>query len=300
MAPMPFVQALERALDILEAFSPQNYELGITDLSQRVNLSPPTVSRLVQTLVARGYLTQNPENKKYRLSFKFLDFTAVIHAAMDLYQVSIPVLSRLRDKLKETVYIDVMDGDERVCVISFPGIHAVRTVVPVGQRSPLYAGADSRMLLASLDGSEIEDYIERVEFSVFTANTITDKQKLREVIRKSREMDMSISVSEFHPGSACVSVPIRDYSAKVVGVLSVSFPDSRADLETFHYYARAVRQAAADISAAMGFKGRAGPRDPSSLISYIEDYLRKGHELNGQAYLRSTNDKEKNGAGYAK
>lgn len=253
---MPFVQALERALDILEAFSPQNHELGITELSQRVNLSPPTVSRLVQTLVARGYLNQNPENKKYRLSFKFLDFTAVIHAGVDLYRVSIPVLSKLRNKLKETVYIDVMDGDERVCVISFPGIHAVSTVVPVGQRSPLYAGADSRTLLSFLDDAEIESYLQRVNLKVFAANTITDRKKLWEEINACRLLEIAFSANEFHQGSACVSAPVRDYSARVIAALSVSFPDSRANKNTVLCYARAIRRAARDISAAMGYRGR--------------------------------------------
>ncbi len=273
MAPMPSVQALERALDILEAFSPRQYELGITELSQRVNLSPPTVSRLVQTLVARGYLVQNRANKKYRLSFKFLDLVAVIHAERDLYKVSLPVLSRLRNKLKETVYIDVLDGDERVCFLSLPGLHPVSTVVPVGQRSPLYAGADSRTLLAFLEDDEIESYLERVELKVYASNTITDRKRLWEEINSCRLLETAMSMNEFHQGSACVSAPIRDYSTRVIAALSVSFPDSRANKDTLLNYARAVRRAAQDISAALGYKGQM--RNDHSLEKIINDFLSK-------------------------
>lgn len=276
MAPMPSVQALERALDILEAFSPRQYEMGITELSQRVNLSPPTVSRLVQTLVARGYLVQNPGNKKYHLSLKFLDLVAVIQAERDLYKVSLPVLSRLRNRLKETVYMDVRDGGERVCFLSLPGLHPVSTVVPVGQRSPLYAGADARVLLAFLDDGEIESYFQRTELKAFASSTITERDRLWEEIRTCRLFEAAVSINEFHQGSACVSAPVRDYSGLVVASLSVSFPDSRADKDTLLSYARSVRRAARDISAALGLKVRVQDERPvEELIKIFFDRQQK-------------------------
>lgn len=252
MAPMPSVQALERALDILEAFSPGRFEMGIAELSQKVNLSAPTVSRLVRTLAARGYLVQNPGNKKYRLSLKLLDLVAVVQAERDLYRVSLPVLFRLRNALKETVYLDVRDGGERVCFLSLPGLRPVSTVVPVGQRSPLYAGADARTLLAFLDDEEIAGYLANAELKAYASNTITDRDRLWEEIRSCRRYGVAVSVNEFHQGSACVSAPVRDFSGMVAASLSVSFPDSRADRETLLSYARSVRQAAGEISAALG------------------------------------------------
>lgn len=268
---MPNVKALERALDILEAFSLEKSELSLSELSRKVNLSPPTVSRLTQTLIKRGYLIQNASNKKYRLSFKLLDLVAIIHASLDLHQTAFPIMSKLRDKLKETVYLDVIEGDERVCIISLPGIHPVRTVVPLGQRSPLYAGADSRMLLASLDDEEIESYLNRVEFKCFASNTITDKEKLWKEIHLTRLMDMAVSVNEFHPGSACISVPIRDYSTKVIAALSVSFPGSRANKSNIENYAAALRKAARSMSEAMGYRqqGKRHIPIPEDLIKRI-------------------------------
>jgi len=61
------VQALERALDILECFSFQNRELSLTDFVNRTGLNKTTVKRLISNLTARGYLKRDPQSKKYQL-----------------------------------------------------------------------------------------------------------------------------------------------------------------------------------------------------------------------------------------
>ncbi len=52
----PFVAPLARALEVLAAFTPQDRLLGPRDLAARTGLPPSTVSRLVRSLVALGYL----------------------------------------------------------------------------------------------------------------------------------------------------------------------------------------------------------------------------------------------------
>ena len=47
------VQALERALDILDCFSSQNRELSLSDVVYRTGLNKTTVKRLVANLTAR-------------------------------------------------------------------------------------------------------------------------------------------------------------------------------------------------------------------------------------------------------
>ncbi len=61
------VQALERALDILECFSFQNRELSLTDFVNHTGLNKTTVKRLISNLTARGYLQRDPQSKKYQL-----------------------------------------------------------------------------------------------------------------------------------------------------------------------------------------------------------------------------------------
>lgn len=254
MSKMPSIKSLEKAFSILEAFSPGNRKMGVSELSEKVGIPRPTVSRIVATLVKLGYVQQDLEERKYQLSLKILSLAKIVQAGLDLQNVAIPVLQRLRDKIKETVYIDVLDGDERVCIYSFPGTQAVRTFVEVGQRSPLHAGADSRVLLASLTDEEIKSYIKRTELKPLTNKTITNEDCLWEEIKKIRRTGMSISAGEFNPGSACISVPVRDFDGKVVAAVSVSYPVTRNSPEVFKKYSRAVKEAGLEISHLLGYK----------------------------------------------
>ena len=255
MSKIPIVQSLERAIALLEAFAPNNAEQGISELSRKVNLPRPTVSRLVATLEGLGYLRQNKETRKYLLGLKLIHLGSVVQSSFSLVDIAAPVLHKLRDNLKETVYIDVIDGDDRVCIASLPGLHAVRTVVDPGQRSPLYAGADSRMLLSSLDDEKIDDYLKRTLMKPCAPNTVIDSQKMKNLIKEIRETGYSFSISEFHSGSACISGPIKDSAGKTIAALSVSFAEMKAKPPLLDIYKSAVIGAALDISRLMGYKG---------------------------------------------
>lgn len=250
---IPSVQSLERAFALLETFAPSNNELGISELSLRLNLPRPTVSRLVATLEGLGYMRQNKSTKKYSLGLKLLYLGAVVQAGFQLKDIAAPVLQKLRDKLKETVYIDVIDGDERVCIYSLSGLYAVRSVVEIGQRSPLYVGADSRMLLASLSEEEFDAYLQRTRLIQYTASTITKPEELRKVVAESRNLGYAFSLSEFHMGSACISAPIRYGDGKTVAAVSVSFPEIKATMPQIDIYRAAVIEAANEISTLIGF-----------------------------------------------
>ncbi|NPV89960.1 MAG: IclR family transcriptional regulator [Firmicutes bacterium] len=172
----PNVQSLERAIAILEAFSFQESEMGVQELSEKVGLTPPTVCRLIKTLERKGYLIKNSYNQKYRISLKILNFAAAIYKQLDIRNIAIDIMRKTRDTLKETIYLDVIDNEERVCVASIPGNQTLSLNVPVGQRSPFYAGADSRMLLACLDRNLVYSYIDSINPNKYASNTITKKQ----------------------------------------------------------------------------------------------------------------------------
>jgi len=251
---MTNIKSLEKAFAILEAFSPENKKMGVSELSEIVGIPRPTVSRIIATLVKLGYIEQDLEERKYKLSLRVLSLANIVQRGLDLQKVAIPVLQRLRDKVKETVYIDVVDGDERVCIYSFSGTQAVRTFVETGQRSPLHAGADSRLLLAFLTDDEIKSYIQRTGLKPLTSKTITDEDRLWEEIKKIRRTNMSVSAGEYNPGSACISVPVRDFNGKVVAGVSVSYPVTRNSPEIFKKYSKAVREAGLEISRLLGYE----------------------------------------------
>ena len=97
------VQSIVRATDILECFSEQVAELGISDISKQMQLSKSTIYGLVNTLVAAGYLEQNPQTKRYRLGIKLFELGNLVLRRMDLRNEARPFCEELVHKHNATV-----------------------------------------------------------------------------------------------------------------------------------------------------------------------------------------------------
>lgn len=243
------VQAIERAFAVLETFSYKDRELGITEIGRMINLPKPTVSRLVATMEGLGYLRKNEDTKRYLLGSKILTLGSIAKTSYDIVSISTTVLKKLRNDSRETVYINIIDKNERVCLDCFSGLNAVRIAVEIGQRAPLYAGADSRMLLASLSDNELEDYLKNTPLKYFTPNTITDPEELRRKIIEDRESECTFSAGECHQGSVCVTAPIKNGEGKIIASLSIAFPEiGGVSFKSIEAYKIAVKNAAREIS----------------------------------------------------
>ena len=158
------VTAVERALDVLNAFTHQRPELSLMDVAASTKLHKATAFRLLATLCHRGMATKNSATGLYRLGFGVIALSEVAKASTDFVGQSRPFMRQIRDELNETVYIAVRVGDERISLDQLVGLRDVRRVVTIGSPTPLYVGSTSRILLAAMPDDEIAAYFARTEF----------------------------------------------------------------------------------------------------------------------------------------
>ena len=64
------LRSVNNALAVLESFSVERPEIGVTELSQTLGLGKSTVHRLLTSLASRGYVRKNPDTDRYCLGFK--------------------------------------------------------------------------------------------------------------------------------------------------------------------------------------------------------------------------------------
>ncbi|WP_128739064.1 IclR family transcriptional regulator [Desulfocucumis palustris] len=246
------VQSIERALSILECFSINETALSILEISEKIDLPRPTIARLVYTLESRGYLMRKGSSKKYSLGMSLFRLGTIVQNSIQLSTVARPILKKLQAISNETVYLDVIDGNYRLCVLSFESNHTIRSVVPVGQRSPLHAGSDGKVLLAYQPEKYINDFIQNSYLKSFTANTITDPERLKKELSIIREKGYSLSYAEYSPDSAGISSPVWDGTGNVVAAISLSLPQYRATEDTVKIYIRELQKASQALSRQLG------------------------------------------------
>jgi len=246
------ISSVKKALAILEAFSIDEHEFSVSQLSEKLGFPRPTVARLVHTLTKAGYLKPVSGNRKlYTLGAKLFRLNAVVNSSMQLTKAAAPILKELSERLDETVYLDIMDGYERVCILSFEGKQLLRSVVPVGQRSPLYAGADGKVLLAYQPDEKVEELINQ-GLNPLTGNTITDPLVLRRELLEIKINGVAVSFAECTPGSVGIACPVFDQYGEVNAGIGISSPEARINEQLKETYISGLKEAAQLISRLIG------------------------------------------------
>lgn len=248
------IQAVDHALDLLEQFHEDVDELGVTELSKRLKLHKNNVFRLLATLESRGYIEQNRVTENYRLGLKTLELGQTFIKQMGLLRQSRPVLEALVRECNETTYVAILKEFHIVYLDVVETDLTVRVVPRVGARLPAYCTAAGKIQIAYMTDEELENYLPTKELKRFTPNTITDRDELKKHLQQVAEMGYAIDNEELDIGVRCVGAPIRDYTRRIIGAVSISgpsmrFTDERMDKELIPL----VKRAGEEISTKLGF-----------------------------------------------
>ena len=86
------IQAVENALDVLEALSEGEDEVRISQLSEKLSMNKTSVFRLLATFESRGYVEKEPDSGKYRLGLSSYEIAQKLLAKMGLLRQARPVM----------------------------------------------------------------------------------------------------------------------------------------------------------------------------------------------------------------
>ncbi len=248
--------SIEKALQVLLAFGMEQSTWGVRELSSHLDLAPATVQRILKTLKEYGFVEQDPKSRQYRLGpvhFRFLD---ILQSTYPITRTALPFMERLQARTQETVHLNVIDGLERVCIEHVESSQFLKASMPVGNRSPLYAGASSKCLLAFCAAEFRQQYLSRVVPVALTEDTVTDSTELAVEIERTRARGYALSLGERTPGLGSVSAPVLNYKGFVLAAISLAIPEIRfRDKNHCDACLRDLRTAADELSQLMGYNG---------------------------------------------
>ncbi|MFE5707883.1 IclR family transcriptional regulator [Rhodococcus koreensis] len=249
--PAGAVQSVDRALAVLEILARLG-TAGVTEIADELGVHKSTASRLVAVLDSRGYVSQLKNRGKFRLGNSLVRLARTASPDGDLVRQSQELCAELAETVGESVNISILDGDRSVSVVKADGPSGVGTNTWVGQSSPAHATSSGKLLLSELSDAEIADSVGG-SLIALTPRTITHLATLSESIATILDRGWAQSEEELEVGMNAVSVPIRDYTARVIAALSVSGPAYRLLPERFDEVARAALDTAQRISSRLGY-----------------------------------------------
>ncbi|MGC6565601.1 MAG: IclR family transcriptional regulator [Akkermansiaceae bacterium] len=242
------VPALDRTLDILELLSDAPKGLTLSELSQRLEIPKNAVFRISQTLMARRYLTRDPETMAFRLTGQWLKLATPRLGGVSLATLARPAMTALRDVTGETTQLGVLCADEGTVIEQVEGTRSLRIVVDLGLRFPLYNNAPGKLFLAHLSDGRRNEMIADMELTPCTPRTITDKALLRKECESIVAKGFSVDHAEADEGVHCIAAPIVCEFEGVVGALWISGPAKRLPKSRFRELGEEVKDAARKVS----------------------------------------------------
>lgn len=247
------IQSIVRARDILNCFEDTD-ELGVTEISNKIDLHKSTTFNIISTLERCRYLEKNDISGKYRLGIELFRLGTKVDS--DLRKIALPYLENLVTQFKETVNL-VIRADEYVIYLEkIESPHSMRISTAVGSRLPINATAVGKAILSGLPDNELLETIAGLSIVRFTENTICDKNNLLESIQQIRTSGYAEDFEELEIGLTCVAAPIFNHAGNAFSAISVSGPTSRMEEEIRKKIGKSLDIITRQISTKLGYNPR--------------------------------------------
>lgn len=244
-------EVVRKTILLLKTIQPrQNQEeWSATEISRKLNIPVQTVHRLLTSLEEHGFVYKNKQTRKFRLGLSLLQLGLSIRDNLSVRNAAIPVMERLAQKTKESVYLTVPEGSEGVFIDCVDSPHWLRIMEPIGMRLPLSVGASKKVILAYLEEKIRSQVIKELEKN----GSIKDVGHLQQHLMLIRKHGYCISFGETTEGTASVAAPIFSWENKVIASLSVAGPEIRFTKDELPNIIPATVRAANEISEELGW-----------------------------------------------
>jgi DNA-binding IclR family transcriptional regulator len=213
-----------RTLAVLEAIAARPNGATPKEVSQALGLHLSTCYRLLNTLVAAGYVVRARDDGLYHLGRRLAYLNDRYQASLRQRPQVLAFLHALQMATGETAMLFRLEGDDVVLTAvvkgSRPGAHPGEYV---GIAGPAYAVAAGRVLLAWLPAAQREACLARCEAAPAVPwFPPADPAALRAELAQIRQDGFAVDRGDGNPDVCCIAAPIHDLSGVVSAVATVA------------------------------------------------------------------------------
>jgi IclR family transcriptional regulator, acetate operon repressor len=240
-----------KALSLLEHFDAETPEFGLTEMAHASGFDKATTRRLLVALASKGFLEQDPQTRRYRLGAMLVRLAHIREAHFPMMEIARPIAEALSRKSGETVHVSQMAGNVLSSVFVCESVQPIRVSVTLGMKLPLHCTASGVAFLSAAPEA-FRTAVMKGPLPARTGNSASSPARLKKRIEETLTRGYAVNDQGFDVGVVSVASPILGANGAPVGALSITSPAVRANAAALKKHGARVREAAAQISAALG------------------------------------------------
>ena len=244
---------LNKVFSIIETIvAGQDKGVTYSEIVAALNLPKSSVHRILKDLIELGYLSFNPETKRYFGSLRLAALGAEVMSNFQLREHVRPHLLELHRETDHTTNLGILDGTMGVFVDKIESKDfGIKLFSEIGKTFPLHCTGLGKTLLAFSSDDAVVKLLE-APLEAITEKTITDPEVFKRELVLIQNRGYAIDTEEITRGIMCVAAPVFGFSGEMVGAISLTFPAYINDDRGIEPEIEAITKYAAVISGSLG------------------------------------------------
>ncbi|WP_024877400.1 IclR family transcriptional regulator [Saccharomonospora piscinae] len=216
------VPALRRGLSVLRVLAAKAEPVTATAVARELGLPRSTTYHLLSELVAAGFATHLPEERRYGLGVAAFEVGSAYLRHDPLERLARPLLRRLVSRLDLTAHLGVLHGAETLYLVREQPRWPLGLVTEIGVRLPAQLPASGRAILAHLPAAQVRALLP----GTFVRRTVRgpgDLPALRRLLAAERRRGWTVEDGFVTEGFASVAAPVFNPDGRPIAAISVTF-----------------------------------------------------------------------------
>jgi IclR family pca regulon transcriptional regulator len=255
-APRDYVGSVAHGLAVLRSFDQDHFQMTLSEVSGRTEMTRAGARRYLLTLVHLGYIEQS--GRQFQLTPKVLELGYAFMSTRPLADLAQPYLDKLTQETHEASAIAILDGHHVVHLAWARTQRQLAPVITVGRRFNALYNSTGRVLIACDSEKAIDNYLRTTPTTKLTSWSVVSKTKLREELKRARVQQYAIVDQESEEGLRSIAVPIFNRLGRPVAAINTITNAAMVSTEDLvNKFLPALRAVAESLSQAIGTRASA-------------------------------------------
>ncbi len=215
-----YVQSVEKAFRVLEAFASATGPMSLSQLAVASGLDKSGAQRMGHTLARLGYLEQvpgglRPGHRILERSFDYLRTDPLVRRAL-------PILAELKRETQERVDLSRFDDVNMLYLVRLQSKRETFYAYLNGRRVPTFCTSGGRAVLSRLPRAQMLDVLQRSDRTKVTPKTTTAMERVVRLVQQAQADGYAVALEEVLLGEIAIAAAVTDEIGRPVAAIHVA------------------------------------------------------------------------------